>query len=113
MNLIKWLSLLIFTTPVYAASLTFEWNVPADSTVTGYRLYVGTNAAFTASNAVAVLSTSSTNVTWTNAIVGKDVWFFATSTNSCCESDPSNLIMVHVPPAPVLRVRMGFQFGIP
>lgn len=92
--------LLLISVCCRGANLTFEWEASPDSTVTGYRLYVMTNATIAPSNILYSFTTAATNYVWTNAVAGKQFWSFCTATNSCCESDPSNVVQFSVPVAP-------------
>lgn len=94
--------LALFAASCEGAQVKFEWDASLDSTVTGYRLYLFTNAPpGPSTNWVARLDTAGTNVVWTNAVVGQKCWAYATATNSYgLESDPSNVIDFQVPSGP-------------
>jgi hypothetical protein len=87
----------LFTTLLLALSLrgaevSFEWNPSPDVSVTGYRLYIGTNDFVGINNISIVLTTATTNVTWTNAEYNVNYWAYCTAYNDRAESKPSNII---------------------
>lgn len=89
------LGLSFFTTSLQAASVTLAWSASPDTSVIGYRLYVGTvSNSFT-------FSTNDTGnaltVTLTNLSYGVTYWFAATAYNVDVESEFSNQISYRPP----------------
>lgn len=104
------LCLLLSAFELTAGDLVFEWDPSPDPSVTGYVLYVGTNADLVTTNAVLTIGSSSTNCFWTNATVGVDLWAFVVCTNQWLPSDPSNRLKFRLPGPPAnLRLRAFLQ----
>lgn len=100
--------LAVLTSCCHSADVSFEWNASPSTNVIGYKLYIGTNADFVKSNAVATTISPSTNATWTGAVAGMTYWAFCTASDGTLESVPSNVITFTVPlPPALLRVKLA------
>lgn len=76
----------------HAEVVTWDANPPGDAL--GYKVYYSATAAgpFTLLGATSGLS-------FTNSLGGGNYYYYVTATNSCCESDPSDI--AHRPGKPV------------
>lgn len=94
-----------------AQQMRLAWDASPDS-VSGYRIYAGTNTA--ATNALVKLNVGTNLIAAVDGLAAGNWTFWATAytTNGgFVESLPSNLVFVRVPPPPAKLVTVAVQWN--
>jgi len=103
----------LFAIPAFASDVQLAWDYPAN-TVASFTLYGHTNALYATNLAKATVRVDAgTNKTALIELMQPSgIWYFVVTATYGAESDPSNTLIVQVPPAPTNNRVVAIQYGV-